>query len=134
MIGFLTEHYAGAFPFWMAPVQVAVLPIADRHNDYAEAIATALRGFEDKDAKLTGEMTDFAKPVADLDKPLRVEVDARRETLGKKIRENQRMKVPYMLIVGDKDIEAGTVGVRSREDGDLGAMTLAEFIAVAGKE
>jgi len=133
MIGFLTEHYAGAFPFWMAPVQVAVLPIADRHNDYAEAIATALRGFEDKDAKLTGEMTDFAKPVADLDKPLRVEVDARRETLGKKIRENQRMKVPYMLIVGDKDIEAGTVGVRSREGGDLGAMTLEEFLALAGK-
>lgn len=128
MIGFLTEHYAGAFPFWMAPVQVAVLPIADRHNDYAEAIATALRGFEDKDAKLTGEMTDFAKPVADLDKPLRVEVDARRETLGKKIRENQRMKVPYMLIVGDKDIESGTVGVRSREGGDLGAMSLAEFV------
>ncbi len=133
MIGFLTEHYAGAFPFWMAPVQVAVLPIADRHNDYAEAIATALRGFRDKDAKLTGEMTGFAPITARPASNLRVSVDDRRETLGKKIRENQRMKVPYMLIVGDNDIEAGTVGVRSREEGDLGAMALDEFLnAVSG--
>ncbi len=132
MIGFLTEHYAGAFPFWMAPVQVAVLPIADRHNDYAEAIATALRGFKDKDAKLTGEMTGFAPIAVKPSSNLRVQVDDRRETLGKKIRENQRMKVPYMLIVGDNDIEAGTVGVRSREDGDLGAMTLQGFLERAG--
>ena len=129
MIGFLTEHYAGAFPFWLAPVQVAVLPIADRHNDYAQAVATALRGFEDRDAHLTGEMTDFAPVTARPATTLRVEVDDRRETLGKKIRENARMKVPYMLIVGDNDVAAGTVGVRGREEGDLGAMTLGQFIA-----
>jgi len=134
MIGFLTEHYAGAFPFWMAPVQVAILPIADRHNDYAEAIATALRGFKDKDAKPTGEMTGFAPVDARPKSNLRVSVDDRRETLGKKIRENQRMKVPYMLIVGDNDIEGGTVGVRSREGGDLGAMSLGEFLQRAEAE
>jgi threonyl-tRNA synthetase len=128
MIGFLTEHYAGAFPFWMAPVQVAVLPIADRHNGYAQAIATSLRGFEDKDARLGEDSLGFAPLTTKSEQPLRVSVDDRRETLGKKIRENQRMKVPYMLIVGDSDIEKGTVGVRSREDGDLGAMTLAEFL------
>ncbi len=128
MIGLLTEQYAGAFPFWLAPVQVAVLPIADRHNDYAEAIATALRGFPNRDAKLTGELTSFAPIVARPEKPMRVQVDDRRETLGKKIRENARMKIPYMLIVGDNDVEAGTVGVRGREEGDLGAMPLAAFL------
>jgi threonyl-tRNA synthetase len=133
MIGLLTEQYAGAFPFWLAPVQVAVLPIADRHNDYAQAIATALRGYEDKDAVLTGEMTGFAPITVHPAEPMRVEVDDRRETLGKKIRENTRMKVPYMLIVGDNDIEAGTVGVRSREDGDLGAMPLEAFLERVSK-
>ena len=106
MIGLLTEQYAGAFPFWLAPVQVALLPIADRHNDLATEISLKLRdeyGF-------------------------RVEVDDRRETLGKKIRETQLQKVPYMLILGDKDIENNTVGVRCREEGDLGAMTLEEFV------
>src|ERR1044071_5510607 len=97
MIGLLTEQYAGAFPLWMAPVQVAVLPIADRHNEEAEKNAGQLR-----DAQVS------------------LQVDDRRETLGKKIRESQMQKVPYMLILGDRDIENGTVGVRSREDGDLG--------------
>ncbi|MFN7172767.1 MAG: threonine--tRNA ligase [Fimbriimonadaceae bacterium] len=109
MIGLLTEQYAGAFPLWLSPVQVAILPISDRHNDYAEALANRLRGY------------DSEAPVKN---PLRVEVDARRETLGKKIRENQLQKVPYMLILGDRDIEQGTVGVRSREEGDLGAMSV----------
>jgi threonyl-tRNA synthetase len=104
MIGLLTEQYAGAFPFWLSPVQVAVLPIADRHVDAAQEIATKLRG------------------------RVRVHVDDRRETLGKKIRENQLQKVPYMLILGDRDIEQGTVGVRSREEGDLGAMPLEQVI------
>lgn len=107
MIGLLTEQYAGAFPFWLAPVQVAILPIADRHNEAAAEISIKLRdeyGF-------------------------RVEVDDRRETLGKKIRENQLQKVPFMLILGDKDLENNTVGVRCREDGDLGAMSLADFVA-----
>lgn len=106
MIGLLTEQYAGAFPFWLAPVQVAILPIADRHNEKANELHAKLRDeFE-----------------------LRVEVDDRRETLGKKIRDTQLQKIPFMLILGDKDIENNTVGVRSREDGDLGAMTLQAFI------
>ena len=107
MIGLLTEQFAGAFPFWLAPVQVAILAIADRHNDYALELSLKLRD-------------EFG---------MRVEVDDRRETLGKKIRETQLQKVPFMLIVGDKDIENNTVGVRCREDGDLGAMTLEEFVA-----
>ena len=106
MIGLLTEQYAGAFPFWLAPVQIAILPISDRHVDAAKELYLKLR--------------DTHK--------LRVQVDERRETLGKKIREAQLQKVPYMLVLGDRDIEMGTVGVRSREDGDLGAMTLEAFI------
>ncbi|MCW5936360.1 MAG: threonine--tRNA ligase [Fimbriimonadaceae bacterium] len=105
MIGLLTEQYAGAFPYWMAPVQVMVLPIADRHNEAANEVVAKLR-----------------------EQKVRAEADERRETLGKKIRENQRQKVPYMLVLGDKDIEAGTVSVRSREEGDLGGMTLEAFL------
>jgi len=133
MIGLLTEQYAGAFPFWMSPVQIAVLPIADRHNDYAYAIAAALQGFENRDYRPTGEVA-FAPIVAPEGLGYRVHVDDRRQTLGKKIRENQQQKVPYMLIVGDNDIEAGTVGVRCREEGDLGAMTVAEFAARLASE
>jgi threonyl-tRNA synthetase len=107
MIGLLTEHYAGAFPLWMAPVQVAILPIADRHAEYAMSVKSALWAIDPK---------------------LRIHVDDRRETLGKKIRENQGQKIPLMLIVGDKDIENGTVSVRSREDGDVGAMSAEEFV------
>lgn len=110
MIGLLTEEYAGAYPFWLAPVQVEVLPIADRHVDAAQALAASLRE----------------------EHGYRVSVDERRETLGKKIRDSQLQKVPYMLILGDKDIENGTVGVRSREDGDLGAMAVEAFLAKAG--
>jgi len=106
MIGLLTEQYAGAFPFWLAPVQAAILPIADRHVEAATALGIRLRD----------------------EHGLRTELDDRRETLGKKIREAQLQKVPYMLILGDRDLENGTVGVRSREDGDLGAMTLQEFL------
>jgi threonyl-tRNA synthetase len=113
MIGFLTEHYAGAFPLWMSPVQVAILPIADRHVEAAEELAGRLRGF--------GAESDFGLE-------LRVEVDDRRETLGKKIREHQLQKIPDMLILGDRDIENGTVGVRGREEGDLGAMSVEEFV------
>jgi threonyl-tRNA synthetase len=105
-MGVLTEHYAGAFPFWMAPVQVVVLPIADRHNEYVRAIADKLR-----------------------EKDIRVETDERREKIGLKIREAQLQKVPYMLVVGDKEVEAGSVAVRSREKGDLGTSTIDEFLA-----
>lgn len=107
MIGLITEHYAGAFPFWLAPVQVVILPIADRHAEAAHALALRLRD----------------------EHGLRVHVDDRRETLGKKIRENQLQKAPYMAVMGDRDIENGTVGARNREEGDLGAMPLDEFVA-----
>jgi threonyl-tRNA synthetase len=114
MIGLLTEQYAGAFPFWMSPVQIAILPIADRHNEKAFEIAADLRS----------RLYDT--------RPIRATVDDRRETLGKKIRENQMQKVPYMLILGDRDIENGTVGVRSRESGDLGPMTVDALLAQVG--
>lgn len=112
MIGLLTEQYAGAFPFWLAPVQIAILPIADRHNEAAAELHLKLRD----------------------EYGWRVEVDDRRETLGKKIRETQLQKVPFMLIIGDKDLEEGTVGVRSREKGDQGAMPLAQFVDLAKAE
>lgn len=107
MIGLLTEQYAGAFPFWMSPVQIVFLPIADRHNEEATRLAHMLRD----------------------EHGFRCDVDERRETLGRKIRDNQMQKVPYMLILGDNDIENGTVGVRSREEGDLGAMTVDALIS-----
>lgn len=110
MIGLLTEQYAGAFPLWLAPVQIEILPIADRHNEAALALAERLRG----------SLYDG--------RALRVHVDERRETLGKKIRDAQLRKAPYMLILGDKDLENGTVGVRDRATGDLGAMTVEEFL------
>lgn len=109
MIGLITEQYAGAFPFWMAPVQVSVLPIADRHIEEAEKLADRLRQ----------SLYDS--------RPLRVSVDHRSETLGKKIRDTQLQKVPLMLILGDRDIEQGTVGVRSRDEGDMGSVKLEEL-------
>lgn len=132
MIGLLTEQYAGAFPFWLSPVQVAILPIADRHVAYAKHIAAHLQGFASKLAE-EGEQVPY-KCVTGEPSNMRVEVDASRQTLGKKIREAQRLKTPYMLIVGDNDAESGTVGVRSREDGDLGAMSLAAFIELAERQ
>lgn len=111
-IGILTEHYAGAFPIWLAPVQVKLLPIADRHLDYVKKL----------DAKLKAAGI------------YRTEIDTRSEKIGYKIREAQLEKVPYMLIAGDKDIENGVVSVRSHSGGDLGAMTLDEFIAKAKDE
>ncbi len=115
-IGVITEHFAGAFPTWLNPVQVKMLPVTDRAADYAREIAAKLdaQGF-------------------------RVEVDGRNEKIGKKIREAQLEKIPYMLVVGDRDMEAGTVSVRHRAEGDLGAMNLEQFSAmlrqvVDGKE
>ncbi len=103
-LGLLIEQYAGAFPTWLAPVQALVLPIADRHTEYAHSVANALR-----------------------DARFRAEVDARNEKLGKKIAEANAQKVPYMLVVGDRDAAAGTVSVRERGGNDLGALPLAEF-------
>ena len=103
-LGVITEHFAGAFPVWLAPVQVKLLPVTDRAADYADQAAAQLdaMGF-------------------------RVEVDHRNEKIGKKIREGQLEKVPYMLVVGDRDMENGTVSPRHRAQGDLGAMSLDAF-------
>ena len=104
-IGILIEHFAGAFPVWLAPVQVKLLPIADRHLDYIYEVKKALEA-----------------------KGIRCEVDDRNEKIGYKIREAQVKKTPFMVIAGDKDIENGTVAIRSRKDGDIGTMTPAEFV------
>lgn len=103
--GVLIEHYAGAFPLWLAPVQVTVLPITDRINEYADSVAQMLReaGF-------------------------RVESNTRTDKIGAKIRDAQLQKIPYMLILGDQELENKTVAVRHRRDGDLGAISLEEFI------
>ena len=103
-IGILIEHYAGEFPLWLAPVQAVVLPIADRHNDYAERVAAELRAAG-----------------------LRVEVDDRGESVKRKVREAELRKLPYMLIVGDEEAAAGTVSVRRHRAGDLGALAVAAF-------
>ena len=110
-LALLIEKYAGAFPMWLAPVQVKLLPVADRHLDYVYEIKKALE-----------------------EKGMRVEVDGRSEKIGYKIREAQLEKVPYMFIIGDKDIEAQTVSVRHRKEGDLGAMKLEQFIKMAVEE
>lgn len=103
--GCMVEHYAGAFPVWLSPEQVIILPIADRHNEFAQKIEQILKA-ED----------------------LRVEVDSRREKVGFKIREAQLLKIPYMLIVGDDEVEKNVVSVRERKEGDLGQMNLYKFI------
>ncbi|NLC88419.1 MAG: threonine--tRNA ligase [Clostridiaceae bacterium] len=110
-IGIITEHFAGAFPTWLAPVQVKILPITDKQLEYAKKVQEEL-----------------------IEKGIRVELDERQEKVGYKIREAQMEKVPYMLIVGDKEIEANAVGVRARKDGDIGQMALEDFIEKINKE
>ena len=105
-IGVITEHFAGAFPAWLAPVQVKVLPVTDRALDYAKELSDALDG-----------------------QGFRVEVDDRNEKIGKKIREATLEKVPYMIVVGNRDMENKTVSVRTRAGEDLGAMSLEDFTA-----
>ena len=97
--GVLIEHYGGAFPLWLAPTQAVVIPVTEKHHAYGATIAERLRA-----------------------KGVRVTLDDRSEKLGYKIREAQLQKVPYMLVVGDKEVEASTVSVRHRQAGDLGAM------------
>lgn len=106
LIGILIEHYGGAFPLWLAPVQVIVLPIADRHVPYAQQIRQRLE-----------------------EEGFRVEVDDRNEKTGFKVREAELQKIPYMLVVGDRDMQNGTVSVRKRSAGDQGAVSLDAFIA-----
>jgi threonyl-tRNA synthetase len=104
--GILIEHYAGAFPVWLAPVQAVVLPITDRHLEYAKTV------FERLEAE-----------------GFRVHLDDRKEKVNLKIRDAQMQKIPYMLVVGDREAESGSVGVRHRKHADMGAKPLAEFIA-----
>jgi threonyl-tRNA synthetase len=106
--GVLIEHYAGAFPFWLAPVQVAVLPITDRVNGYADQIARELR-----------------------EEGFRVEANLRSEKIGAKIRDAQLQKIPFMLVIGDREMEQGVVAVRERSRGDIGVMPVAEFKELA---
>ncbi len=110
-LALLIEKYAGAFPLWLAPVQVKLLPIADRHLDRIYEIKKALD-----------------------DLGMRVEVDDRSEKIGYKIREAQLQKIPYMIVIGDKDIENNTVSIRHRKDGDMGSMALEDFIRLAQEE
>jgi threonyl-tRNA synthetase len=106
--GVLIEHYGGGFPVWLAPVQVEVIPIADRHNEYAHQVAGQLR-----------------------EAGLRVEVDDSSERMQAKIRDAQLQKIPYMLVVGDREAEKGTVAVRLRTEEDLGPRPVEEFVSMA---
>jgi threonyl-tRNA synthetase len=110
-IALLIEHYAGAFPLWLAPVQAVVLPIADRHFDYGRSVRSRLA-----------------------DAGLRVEIDERQEKIGYKIRGAQLQKVPYMLVIGDREAAEGTIAVRHRTEGDLGSRPLEEFVQLAADE
>ncbi len=110
-IGILTEHFAGAFPLWLSPVQVELMPIADRHNEFTEKVANELKKFG-----------------------IRADIDSRSEKIGFKIREAQLQKVPYMLVIGDKEVETGNVSIRCRKRGDIGTMSVEEFCAMVKKE
>jgi threonyl-tRNA synthetase len=105
--GVLIEHYAVAFPFWLAPVQISVLPITDRINDYAENIAKELKNLG-----------------------FRVEANLKSDKIGAKIRDAQINKIPFMLVLGDKEKEENKIAVREKVNGDLGTMTLEEFKAI----
>lgn len=109
--GTLIEHYAGNFPLWLSPVQILIIPIKDTHDAFARETADKLRA-----------------------EGFRVEVDSRNESLGKRIREGRLQRIPYMFVIGDKEVEAGKVAVRKRPETDLGAMTLEAFLELARKE
>lgn len=104
-LAMLIEKYAGAFPTWLCPVQAKILPLVDKHHYFAQKVAQMLR-----------------------DKGVKVEVDTRNEKIGYKIREAQMEKIPYMLVIGDKEMESNAVSVRSRKEGDLGAMSAEQFV------
>jgi threonyl-tRNA synthetase len=110
-MGVLIEHHAGAFPIWLAPVQVALIPIADRHLGHANSVAERLREFG-----------------------FRVEVDGRSERMNAKIRDAQLQKVPYMLVVGDREAKTNSVSVRLRSEEDLGTMSVDDFIQLIARE
>ena len=106
-IGILIEHYAGKFPLWLSPVQVKILPISDKFNDYAREIEMTLKK-----------------------EGLRCEMDERAEKIGYKIRTAQMEKVPYMLVVGEKEVKTNSVSVRTRDDGDLGSMSIKQLLEI----
>lgn len=110
-IGILVEHYGGAFPTWLSPVQVRIIPVADRHIDYAGKVFDSL--------KVAG---------------LRVEIDKRPETVSSRIRDSQLLKIPYMIVIGDKEERDGTVSVRHRSKGEMGTVVLEEFIGMISRE
>ena len=110
-MGILIEHYAGKFPLWLAPVQAIILPISDKFNDYAYKLEEKFK-----------------------EKGIRIEVDGRAEKIGYKIREAQLQQVPYMLVVGEKEVQDNLVSVRSRDKGDQGQMNIDEFITKALEE
>jgi threonyl-tRNA synthetase len=110
-LAMLIEHYAGAWPLWLAPVQVAILPIADRHLDYA------------------GQVRDRLEAAG-----LRVELDGKYEKIGYKIREAQLQKIPYMLVIGDREVAESAVSVRHRAGGDLGSRAVDAFLVAAQQE
>jgi threonyl-tRNA synthetase len=143
--GVLIEHYAGAFPVWLSPVQVMVVPIAERHVEYANNVAAFLRGETSRFSQNRGEVghpnvSDISQPGVPHVSPnlrdvgnvqVRVEVDARNEKMNAKIREHAMQKVPFMLVVGDKEAEAGKVNVRTRgkeKTEDMGSEEFAEKI------
>jgi threonyl-tRNA synthetase len=109
--GVLIEHYAGAFPVWLAPVQAMLIPIADRHLEFAHEVAKKLKA-----------------------EGLRVEVDERSERMNAKIRDAQNQKIPYMLVVGDKEAQAGQVALRLRTGENPGPMALADFLSRAQRD
>ena len=110
-MGILVEHFGGAFPPWLSPVQASVVPVSERHHEYAVEVRDRLRG--------TG---------------LRVEADLRNEKLGYKIRSAQMSKVPYMLVVGDREVQGRTVSVRDRRRGNQGACPLDDFSRMLGRQ
>jgi threonyl-tRNA synthetase len=110
-IGFLLEHYAGRLPLWLAPVQVKILPISDKFTDYAEKVSYKLKKAD-----------------------IRTEVDDRNEKIGKKIRDTELSKVPYMLVVGEKEMNEEKVAVRKHGVGDAGVLDVEEVINILNKE
>jgi threonyl-tRNA synthetase len=104
-IGFLLEHYAGKFPTWLAPLQVKILPISDKFMDYANTIFQTLKNAD-----------------------IRVEIDDRNEKIGKKIRDTELARVPYMLVIGEKEMNEGMVSIRRQGKGDLGAKKVTDFV------
>jgi threonyl-tRNA synthetase len=109
--GIVTENYAGAFPLWLSPVQVQVIPVSDKFSEYAQAVTQQL-----------------------LDQGLRVETDVRPDRVGYKIRDASLQKTPYIFVVGDKEREARTVNVRTRQGSELGAMSVEAFLAAVAAE